>query len=597
MKQKLLSILLVLALAASLLPLSALAAEVEAPFTVSAGTVTDYAAEGYTPYEWNGTEMAPGTPVPLYTVTLPEGTTSVTLTFPENVLAYNYADGATYLSGSYDDANTGADTAAAAADSDADGKADYIQVQTPYDENWNSTILYAVTFILPEAAAEDGEGPELIAPAPGLIDNIAARYAASGAAGDENAAWIVADMAAYLAAFPETEAKFSEAQKQAFVDEAVAAIADSGAYLSTVAKYDLALAALGIDPAKLADAYGTVVDGLAKLDALTFEGEELSAAAQSAYTLPYVLIAYQQFEGTEDAQKTLAAYAAANPDPWLDTTWGIDAITPMLLALAPYAESDAAVKAAIDTAKDALLENTMLDENGAVSAWGAPSAESTGLLIVGLRAIGEDPAAFFEGKDLGAGLLTVQDDTASGFLYAGALNGFSTEQGFRGLIALEGEAGYRLYDFSGKTLVPAAATPAASAVVPTPQTITVDGETVTPTVYSIGCYNYFKLRDLAMLLNGTDAQFEVDYDNATGTVSLTTGKAYTPAGGELEPGSGAPSDVSASNYAFDVDGTSVSLIAYRIDGYNYLKLRDVASVLGLGVDYDAETNTAVITTK
>lgn len=124
-----------------------------APFTVTAGetALTEFSVRenGYLPYAWNGVEMAPSASVTLYTLTVPEGTNEVTLSFKENRLVYNYLNGATYLAGEYEDAFTGADNATVKIDANEDGVADYIQIQTPYDENWNSSTLYALTFAAP----------------------------------------------------------------------------------------------------------------------------------------------------------------------------------------------------------------------------------------------------------------------------------------------------------------------------------------------------------------------------------------------------------------------------------------------------------------
>lgn len=127
--------------------------DVAAPFTATAdGTgLTDVAVReaAYVPYAWDGTDMSPAAPVDVYVVTVPEGAASVTLTFPEGRLVYNYLNGATYLAGEYADIYSGASTAEITVDVNEDGIADYAQVQTPYDENWNSTTLYAVTFAAP----------------------------------------------------------------------------------------------------------------------------------------------------------------------------------------------------------------------------------------------------------------------------------------------------------------------------------------------------------------------------------------------------------------------------------------------------------------
>jgi len=152
MNKRIVSLLLVFVLLLGMTPVRAAEAEEEAlPFRAAVSGEELRAAavvpEGYVPYEWNGTEMVPGAPITLYVVVVPEGTTEVSLVFEENRLAYNYKDGATYLAGEYADAFTGADSAVVPVDADGDGLADYIQVQSPYDADWHTDMLYAVTFL------------------------------------------------------------------------------------------------------------------------------------------------------------------------------------------------------------------------------------------------------------------------------------------------------------------------------------------------------------------------------------------------------------------------------------------------------------------
>ena len=65
------------------------------------------------------------------------------------------------------------------------------------------------------------------------------------------------------------------------------------------------------------------------------------------------------------------------------------------------------------------------------------------------------------------------------------------------------------------------------------QNLVVNEQEVDCEKYNIDGSNYFKLRDLAKLMNGTTSQFSVGYDDATKTVTITTGEAYTPDGSEL----------------------------------------------------------------
>ncbi len=138
---------------------------------------------------------------------------------------------------------------------------------------------------------------------------------------------------------------------------------------------------------------------------------------------------------------------------------------------------------------------------------------------------------------------------------------------------------------------------AATGVTANPSTtkLTVDGKAVDCTAYLIGGSNYFKLRDLAVLLDGTDAQFEVGFDAAVKTVYLTTGKPYTPVGGELR-GNVQPAAANASDWKLVVDNAPTECAKYLIGGNNYFKLRDLGEMLGFAVDYDEVTNTAVIAT-
>ena len=114
-------------------------------------------AEGaYSYTNWQGTE----TKVALHTVTIPEGTTAVDLKIENPVLAYNYKKNPStdddYLAGAVDDYMTGSTSFNVKVDYDGDGAPDFIQVQTPYDASWNTSVLYAITFKYaePEPAPE-----------------------------------------------------------------------------------------------------------------------------------------------------------------------------------------------------------------------------------------------------------------------------------------------------------------------------------------------------------------------------------------------------------------------------------------------------------
>ena len=147
------------------------------------------------------------------------------------------------------------------------------------------------------------------------------------------------------------------------------------------------------------------------------------------------------------------------------------------------------------------------------------------------------------------------------------------------------------------SLVPAALA-ATTGAVRSAQNFTVDGKAIDCEKYNIGGNNYFKLRDIAYLLNVTKRQFSVGFDAASGTVSIETGKAYTAVGGELVIGADKSSTATPSAQTIQIDGKKITGISvYNIGGNNYFKLRDLGTCLGFDVDYDAATNTAIVNTE
>ncbi|MBQ5443105.1 MAG: hypothetical protein IIT47_06000, partial [Oscillospiraceae bacterium] len=138
----------------------------------------------------------------------------------------------------------------------------------------------------------------------------------------------------------------------------------------------------------------------------------------------------------------------------------------------------------------------------------------------------------------------------------------------------------------------------APAVLLTKQNLTVDGEEKNAEIYNINGSNYFKLRDMAALLTGTDAQFSVTYDEETKTIVVKTGEAYEKQAGDLTPGLDKSSTAVRSAQTLTINGEAVdSLTAYNIGGNNFFKLRELGEKLGFGVDYDAETKTMLVTSK
>lgn len=133
-------------------------------------------------------------------------------------------------------------------------------------------------------------------------------------------------------------------------------------------------------------------------------------------------------------------------------------------------------------------------------------------------------------------------------------------------------------------------------IVPSTHHVQVNGEAVNPQAYNIDGYNYFKLRDLAYLLNGTTISFNVTWDSAKNAVNLISGQAYTVVGGEMTVASTTSLRVQESTSKVLLDGSGVSIKGYNINGNNYYKIADVSSAIGFTAAYESTTQTVQIKT-
>lgn len=131
---------------------------------------------------------------------------------------------------------------------------------------------------------------------------------------------------------------------------------------------------------------------------------------------------------------------------------------------------------------------------------------------------------------------------------------------------------------------------------PTGNSIYVDGTKVNGAAYMINSNNYFKLRDIAAMVNGSAKQFEVSWNQAGKRIDLTTNKAYTVVGGELALPSNATKSATESKALVFKDGSKAAYTGYTISDNNYYKLRDLCKDMDIGVKYDNATKRVDILT-
>lgn len=132
--------------------------------------------------------------------------------------------------------------------------------------------------------------------------------------------------------------------------------------------------------------------------------------------------------------------------------------------------------------------------------------------------------------------------------------------------------------------------------VPTSSAVLVDGKQIDFDAYNIDDNNYFKLRDLAYVLNGSKKQFAVEWSEGLNVISLVSSQPYTAVGGELVgKGKGTKNPV-PTNSEIMLDDQVVVFTAYNLEGNNYFKLRDIGKALDFAVEWDEAKNMIVIDT-
>ena len=150
------------------------------------------------------------------------------------------------------------------------------------------------------------------------------------------------------------------------------------------------------------------------------------------------------------------------------------------------------------------------------------------------------------------------------------------------------------YTFKALSALPGLPAPTVSAI-PNDAAFSVGDTAFAPTAYLIGGSNYVKLRDAAQALSGTEKSFSVAYDAASDSVALISSEDYASLGSELSgPRDAACVQARAGSQSLTLNGDALSLTCYRIDGANYVRLRDLAAALDCGVGYDAATRAVTL---
>lgn len=182
---------------------------------------------------------------------------------------------------------------------------------------------------------------------------------------------------------------------------------------------------------------------------------------------------------------------------------------------------------------------------------------------------------------------TLSYDDYGEYLYITEKKSFTTEQLFAGEVDM-------IFFYSADNtyyVMPEESEPEPVTALVSPQKFEMNGERIDIGIYNIGDKNYFKLRDIAALVNGSGKQFSIGWDGELGVATLTSGEAYKVLDTDLQPGGGVDKQATESTATVVLNGEVVKLAAYNIDGYTYYQLRDLCKALDIKVTWDSATST------
>lgn len=128
--------------------------------------------------------------------------------------------------------------------------------------------------------------------------------------------------------------------------------------------------------------------------------------------------------------------------------------------------------------------------------------------------------------------------------------------------------------------------------------VSVNGKEVDVSGYNVNYSNYYKIRDIAMVLRSTNSKFNVGWDTSRSAITIDLGEKYQIIGGELEETTiSTTMDIEENSAPIYVDGEEKEVTCYNIGGYSYFKIRDLADLTGFEVNWNEVTQTVEIVTE
>jgi len=164
--------------------------------------------------------------------------------------------------------------------------------------------------------------------------------------------------------------------------------------------------------------------------------------------------------------------------------------------------------------------------------------------------------------------------------------------------------------YAGRVTLPWGTVQGPRTATPTAATVLVDGEPINFQAYNIAGSTFFRLRDVAYVLNGTASQFSVDWVAETDRIRIVRNQEYVPVGGEMVNTSEGAATAIPTTSLLDIiviqnpqnsseamrNWEGINSNAYNIGGNNYFAIRDIGRWMGFNVDWDNDAQAILITT-
>ena len=125
--------------------------------------------------------------------------------------------------------------------------------------------------------------------------------------------------------------------------------------------------------------------------------------------------------------------------------------------------------------------------------------------------------------------------------------------------------------------------------VPVTSRISVDGRSRMIGGFNINNNIYYKLRDMAYLLNGTNKQFDVVYDIGKSAIVMQPGKSYLGQKSEEDVSNIKDIKLEERQVSLYLQDKYHQILGYMINGNTYVKIRNIVELLEVEIEWSNET--------